>query len=115
MPQDLLDRTKRFAHQVLDLCDGASTSKVSSVLTHQLMRSGTALGAHYREAQHARSNAEFISKVDGGLQELSESVYWIELLKERGLVDETLASTMLEEANQLTAIFITIVKKAKAR
>ena len=108
MANDLLDRTKRFSHRVLNLCETAPTHRVASVLTHQLMRSGTSVGAHYREAQHARSNAEFISKVEGGLQELNESIYWIELLKERHLVDQDEAASLLDEANQLTAIFITI-------
>ena len=115
MPEDLLDRTKRFSHQILDLCESAPTNRTAGVLTHQLMRSGTSVGAHYREVQHARSDAEFTSKIESGLQELNESIYWIELLKERHLVDQDEALALLDEANQLTAIFITIVKKAKAR
>jgi four helix bundle protein len=59
---------------------------VAQVLGKQLLRSGTSVGAHYREAYRSRSDAEFISKIEGGMQELEETIYWIELLVELGTV-----------------------------
>lgn len=81
----------------------------------QLLRSGTSVGAHYREASRARSDAEFISKVEGGLQELDESTYWMELLTESGIVTPARLKELQQEADELTAILVTCVRKAKAR
>jgi len=88
-------------------------STEAQVLGKQVLRSGTSVGAHYREAHRARSTAEFISKLEGGLQELEETAYWLELLVEAGLVPETRMGSLLEEADQLTAILVTCVKNAK--
>ena len=81
----------------------------------QVLRSGTSVGAHYRESLRARSNAEVISKIEGGLQELEETQYWLELLSESGTVPEDRLSSLLQEADELTAILVTCVKKVKAR
>ena len=77
------------------------------------MRSGTSVGAHYHEAKRARSSAELISKLEGGLQELEKTVYWLELLIEAGIVKETRLAEMLLEAEELTSIFVASVKKVK--
>jgi four helix bundle protein len=83
------------------------------VLTHQLLRSGTSPGAHYREACRAKSNADFISKIEGGLQELEESDYWLELLWRGGFVTQDKLRPLCEETNELIAIFVTMSLKAK--
>lgn len=83
---DLKERTRRFALRIIRLYSGLPKSTVAQVIGKQLLRSGTSVGAHYREATRARSTAEFISKVDGGLQELEESAYWIELLVEANII-----------------------------
>jgi four helix bundle protein len=85
------------------------------VIGKQLLRSGTSVGAHYREATRARSDAEFISKLEGGLQELEESAYWVELLSESGIVAPARLTELQKETDELTAIFITCVKNAKKR
>jgi four helix bundle protein len=85
----------------------------AQVLGKQLLRSGTSVGAHYHEAYRARSTPEFISKLEGGLQELEESGYWMELLIESGILPENRLAELLEEANQLTAILVACVKHAK--
>jgi len=61
---------------------------IAQVIGKQVLRSGTSVGAHYREAYRSRSNAEFISKIEGGLQELEETCYWIELLIEANIFPE---------------------------
>jgi len=80
----------------------------------QLLRSGTSVGAHYREASRARSNAEFISKLEMGLQELDESAYWMELLVDCELATAVSLQPLIQETNELLAIFTSIVKARKA-
>ena len=78
-----------------------------------MLRSGTSVGAHYREASRARSNAEYISKIEVGLQELEETVYWIELLVDAKIVNGQNIKNLLNEADQLIAILVSCVKKAR--
>ena len=79
-----------------------------------MIRCGTSVGAHYREGMRARSTAEFVAKIDGGLQELEETMYWLELLIESGTIAENLLSSLLKEADELMAILVTVSKNAKA-
>ena len=81
----------------------------------QILRCGTSVGAQYREAQHAKSDADFISKTEGSLQELEETTYWLELLEEMQLFAPEKLKPIQLETKELTAIFVTIVKKVKAR
>jgi four helix bundle protein len=83
------------------------------VIGKQALRPGTSVGAHYREAQRAKSNADFISKIEGALQELDETAYWLELLIESGIVTEKKLKPLLDETNELIAIFVVIVTKVK--
>ena len=80
-----------------------------------MLRSGTSVGAHYRESIRARSNAEFISKIEGGLQELEESQYWLELLVDAEIVKENLLAELYTESEELKAILITCVKNTKKK
>ncbi len=77
---DLRARTKAFALRVIRVYVALPPTPVAQILGKQLVRSGTSVGAHYREATRARSPAEFISKIEAGLQELEETVYWLELI-----------------------------------
>ena len=83
---DLRSRTKQFSLRIVRLFAALPRTTEAQVIGKQLLRSGTSVGAHYREATRARSNAEFISKLEGGLQELEESAYWMELLSESGIL-----------------------------
>ena len=78
--KDLRERTKEFARRVIRLYAALSKETVAQVLGKQLLRSGTSVGANYREANRARSRPEFIAKIGDCLKEADESVYWIELL-----------------------------------
>ena len=113
-PEDLSGRTKRFALRIVRLYASLPKKTEAQVIGKQVLRSGTSVGAHYREATRARSNAEFISKIEGGLQELEETAYWLELLGETSIVRSGRLSNLIKEVNELTAIFVTCVKKAKA-
>jgi len=114
-PVDLKLRTKQFALRVIRLYTALPKRTEAQVIGKQLLRSGTSVGAHYREAMRARSNAEFISKIEGGLQELEESAYWMELLVESDIFPEERLSELVGEVNELTAILVTCVKNAKAK
>jgi|SRR5579863_1160009 len=113
--RDLKKRTKRFALRVIRLYSSLPKTTEAQVLGKQVLRSGTSVGAHYREATRARSTAEFVSKIECGLQELEETVYWFELLVESRIVAESVLADLLREAEELTAIFVSSVKTAKRR
>jgi four helix bundle protein len=112
-PEDLRSRTKRFALAVIDLYVRLPTSAPAQVMGRQMLRSGTSVGAHYREASRARSDAEFISKMEGGLQELDETAYWLELLIESRTCQHEDAYRLTAETEELIRIFVTIVHKRK--
>jgi len=113
--KDLKVRTKEFALRIIRLYVALPKTTEAQVIGKQLLRSGTSVGAHYREGIRARSNAEFISKLEGGLQELEESCYWMELLIESGLLPESKLSDLMDEAGELTAILTTCAKKVKEK
>ena len=113
--QDLRDRTKALALRVIRMYTSLPKSNAAQVLGNQVLRSGTSPGAHYREAHRSRSNAEFISKIEGGLQELDETGYWLELLAESGIVPPKRLVDLRTEVDELTAIFTSIAISAKKR
>jgi len=80
--RNLRTRTKRYALRIIRLFTALPKNDVAMALGRQMLRSGTSVGAHHREAARSRSVAEFVSKMDGGLQELDETGYWLELLVE---------------------------------
>ena len=112
---DLALRTKNFALQIVRLYSDLPDRRETRVIGDQALRSGTSVGAHFREAQRAKSNADFISKIEGGMQELEETIYWIELLEETGLSPKAKLASLKLEADELMAIFVTIVRKTKSR
>ena len=71
--------------------------------------------AHYREAHRARSTAEFVSKLNGGLQELEETAYWLELLSEAEILETNHLKSLIQETQELIAIFVTLIKNAKTK
>jgi four helix bundle protein len=112
---DLSARTKSFALRIIRLYVALPKTAVAQVLGKQILRSGTSVGAHYREATRARSTAEFVSKIEAGLQELEESTYWLELLTDGGIVPAHRCVDLRKEADELTAILVSSVKTAKKR
>ncbi len=115
MPSDLKERTKSFALRIIRLYSALPNSSVAQTLGKQVLRSGTSVGAHYREAHRARSTAEFVSKLNGGLQELEETSYWLELLGESEIIDAQRLQSITHETRELTAIFVTLIKNAKQK
>ncbi|PYQ50343.1 MAG: four helix bundle protein [Acidobacteria bacterium] len=111
----LRDRTKLFALRVIKLYIALPRNELARLLARQVVRSGTSPGAHCREAFRARSNAELISKLETALQELDETIYWLELLIESGIVRRQRLELLIAEANELIAIIVTSVKTVKRR
>ncbi|MDI1243511.1 MAG: four helix bundle protein [bacterium] len=112
---DLKVRTKDFAVRIIRLFAALPKTTEAQVVGKQFLRTGTSVGAQYREAQHAKSDADFISKVEGSLQELEETSYWLELLEEMQLFNGEKLRPIQQETKELTAIFVSIAKKVKAR
>lgn len=113
--RDLRKRTTELALPVMHLCDTLPRTRTANVIAYQLLKAGTSPGAQYREGIRSRSDAELISKMESALQELEETAYWLELLIGRGLVTQRKLGPLQAEVNELTAIFVTCVKKLKAR
>lgn len=111
--RDIGERTKAFALSIVRLYAGLPKMTVAQVMGRQLLRSGTSVGAHWREARRSRSNAEFISKVEAGLQELDETRYWLELLDESGAAKSAEYGILKAEADELAAILVTCARNAK--
>jgi four helix bundle protein len=96
----------------MDLCSRLPKTTAAQVIGRQLFRSGTSVGAQYREGVRARSDAEYASKVQGAPQELEESMYWMELLDESGTLKADATRGLKSEADELAAILVTCSNKA---
>lgn len=115
MDRELTDRAKAFSLRIVKMYAALPYSRASDVLAHQALRSGTAVGAHSREAYRSRTTPEAITKLEVALQELDETSYWLELLIEAEFVTLPRLQPLLKEIDELTAIFVTSVKTMKRR
>ena len=111
--KDLQERTKRFALNIIRAFSMIPKTTEAQVLGRQLLRSGTSVGANYREAYRGRSKAEFISKCGDSLRELEETAYWLELLVDGKIVSPEKLVALRHECDELLAIFVTIIKRSK--
>ena len=112
---ELRTRTKSFAIAIVHFCRTLPPTDEARMIKRQLMRCGTSPGAQCREATRARSDAEMVSKIETALQELDESVYWMELLIETEIVDPKQLAPLLQEADELIAMAVTAVRSIKRR
>lgn len=106
-------RTKQFALRVIKLVEALPKTRTADVIGKQLLRSATSVGANYRAACRAKSNADFINKMGTVEEESDESAYWMELFVEAGLVTSARLADLMDEANQLVAITVASIKTAK--
>jgi four helix bundle protein len=111
----LKQRTKAFALRIISLYEHLPKSTSAQTIGKQILRSGTSVGAQYREAIRAKSDADLISKLEGALQELEETAYWLELLSESGLVKEARLVDLQKEIDELISIIVKSVKTTKSR
>lgn len=112
-PQDLGERTTEFALRIVRMFSALPKTDEARTIGRQVLRSGTSIGANYREARRARSSAEFISKIGDCLKEADETDYWLELLVRGEIVPEAKLAALRDETNQLLAILTTVSKNAK--
>jgi len=111
---DLRIRTKEFARRVARVFRALpARDRVAQVWGDQLLRAGGSVGANYREAQRGRSTAEYVSKLGDCLREADESLYWLELIEEEKLLYPARLASLKDEASQLIAIFITLIRKGR--
>ena len=106
----LIDKSKAFALEIIRVCNYIKQNKKETVLTNQLIRSGTSVGANIREAFYGHGRADFIAKLQIALKECSESEYWIELLIESGYYED---KKILENCIELKKILISSINTAK--
>src|ERR1035441_647569 len=111
--EELQSRTKRFALRVVKLYRSLPKSNEARILGKQLLRSGTSVGANYRAACRARSRAEFVAKLGIVLEEADETVFWLELLQESGIVTARKLGPLIQEASELTSIFVASICTSK--
>lgn len=113
MHEQLRQRTKQFALRIIRLSRHLPSGREADVIAKQVLRSGTAVAANYRAAGRSRSRADFISKISVVAEEADETVFWLELLEEAGLVSAAKLEPLLDEARQLAAIFTASRRTAK--
>ena len=114
-PQDLRTRTSDFALRIVKLYSSLPKTTEAQVLGKQVLRSGTSVGANYREGHRAKSDSDIVNKFESVLQELDETDYWLDLLVRSGILSAQKAEALIKETNELIAIFTTIVTKIKKR
>ena len=111
--EQLKTRTNQFALRVIRLVEALPQTKTANVIGGQLIRSGTSVGANYRAASRARSQADFIAKMGIVEEEADESIYWMELLIECDLVKQNLLDDLLSETDQILAMVVASINTAK--
>ena len=110
MGSPLQEKSKSFALQIIRVCNEVKEMKREAVLTNQLLRSGTSVGANIREAFYAHGKADFIAKLQIALKECSESEYWLELLIESGYYDDR---AILEQCVEVKKLLVASINTAK--
>ena len=110
MPSPLQEKSKAFALEIIRVCNEIKKSKRETVLTNQLIRSGTSVGANIREAMYAHGKADFVAKLQIALKECSESEYWLELLLESGYYED---HAVLQHCTEVKRLLIASINTAK--
>jgi four helix bundle protein len=111
--QEMVERTKKLALRIIRLVSKLPRNDVGQVIGRQLLRSGTSIGANYREAARSSTKRHFTSILVTALREADETLYWLELLAESNTVKPTLLSDLTKECNELVAILAASVRKAR--
>jgi four helix bundle protein len=114
-PPDLKDRTRDFALRIIRLYSALPKRSESQIIGKQVLRSGTAVGANYREGLRARSKSEYAAKLNIGLMELEETLYWLELMEQAGIVPPSRLALLKAETCELMAIFVALIKMARTK
>ena len=113
--EQMRNRTKEFAKQIINLCRQLPENREGRLIGNQIFRSGTSVGSNYRAVCRARSKADFIAKIGLVLEETDETLYWLELIDEKKIMKNGALKEIKKEANELVAIFVSTVNKARLR
>ena len=111
----MLDKAKDFAVEIINMCKDIKETKRESVLTNQLMRSGTSIGANIHESKYAHGTADFISKMQIALKECYESEYWLELLNRTGYIDDKQYKSIINNCGQIRRMLISSINTVKEK
>ena len=103
-------RTKKFSLMIIDLAEKMPNTNVIRSITNQIVRSGTSVGANYRAVCRARSDREFVAKMNIVLEESDETLFWLEIIKEKMWINKSELEIIWKEGNKLTAIFVSSLK-----
>jgi four helix bundle protein len=112
-PEELKIRTRAFALRVIRLAESLPDSPTARVIRNQILRCGSSVGANYGAACRAKSNPDFISKMGTVEEEADETIYWMELLVDTGIVNRRRVANLMNEADQILSIVIASIKTAK--
>jgi len=113
--QEMRDRTKDFALRIIRLVAALPKNRLGDVLGRQVLKSGTSIGANYREALRASSKKHFTSIVEISLREADETDYWLELISDASLLESRRLEELTDECKQLVAILAATVKTSKSQ
>ena len=109
----IVEKSKSFAVRIIRLYQHLNAEKKEFILSKQILRSGTSIGANVKEAARAQSKADFISKMQIALKEASETEYWIELLQETDYITEKAGTSLISDCKELLKMITAIIKTAK--
>ncbi len=115
MNYDLKKRTFGFAIDIIDLVELLPKNNATNVISYQLLKCGTLASANYKAAKRARSDKEFIAKVNIVLEEADETLFWLEIIKTKNWIDTVIIERLLKEADELTAIFVSTLKTMNSK
>ena len=114
-PNILKDKSFAFAVRIVNMCKFLSDNKKEFILNKQVLRSGTAIGALYREAEHAESKQDFIHKLSIAQKECNETIYWLNLLHDTDFISDIEFESIAKDSKELLALLISSIKTAKKR
>lgn len=112
-PNILKNKSFAFDVRIVNMCKSLSDNKKEFILSKQVLRSGTAIGALYREAEHAESKQDFIHKLSIAQKEWNETIYWLDLLKTTNYIEDTEYKSLRNDFDELMALLVSIIKSSK--
>lgn len=113
--EDLKNRTKQFALKIIKIAEEFPKTNCGFVIGKQIIKSSTSIGANYRSACRAKSKADFIAKLCIVEEETDETMYWLELAMDTGLIEKSKGESLLKEANEILSIIVASKKTAKSK
>lgn len=113
--EELKIRTKKYSLSIIELVEKLPVTTSSKIVAYQIAKSGTSVGANYRAVCRARSDKEFIAKMEIVLEEADETLFWLEIIAEKKWMDKSIMASLWKEGNELTAIFVSSLKTVKSK